>query len=84
MEQNNLSAKDSYDLMMGTIDEATDKRLMALTNIEREKLWVAKAYNKRCRPKNFQLGDLVWKVILPVGSKDQKFGKWSPSWQGPL
>src|SRR6266540_2619416 len=34
--------------------------------------------------KNFQVGDLVWKVILPIGSRDQKFGKWSPSWEGPL
>jgi hypothetical protein len=26
----------------------------------------------------------VWKVILPVGSKDRKFGKWSPSWEDPF
>jgi hypothetical protein len=26
---------------------------------------------------------LVWKVILPIGSKDSKFDKWSPNWEGP-
>jgi hypothetical protein len=25
---------------------------------------------------------LVWKVKLPIGSKDSKFGKWSPNWDG--
>ena len=23
------------------------------------------------------------KVKLPIGSKDSKFGKWSPNWEGP-
>ena len=44
---------------------------------------VAKAYNKRVREKSFQIGDLVWKTILPLGTKNNKFGKWSPSWEGP-
>jgi hypothetical protein len=35
------------------------------------------------RPKLFQVGELVWKTILPLGTKDIKFGKWSPSWEGP-
>jgi hypothetical protein len=31
----------------------------------------------------FQVGDLVWKTILPIGTRDNRFGKWSPSWEGP-
>ena len=31
----------------------------------------------------FADGDLVWKLILPVGTKSSKFGKWSPNWEGP-
>ena len=65
--------------MMDNIDEVTDKRLAALKAIENDKLRVARAYNKKVKLKNFQIGDLVWKVILPIGSKDRKFGKWSPS-----
>jgi hypothetical protein len=34
--------------------------------------------------RTFQTGELVWKTILPLGSRDQKFGKWSPSWKGPF
>ena len=70
--------------MMDNVDEITDKRLAALKAIERDKLRVPRAYNKKVKLKNFQIGDLVWKVILPIGSKDRKFGKWSPSWEGPF
>ena len=62
----------------------SDKCLSALNAIERDKLRVARAYNKKVNLKNFQVGDLVWKVILPIGSRDRKFGKWSPSWEGPF
>ena len=83
-KQNDLSVVDFYNLMMDNIDEVADKRLSALNAIERDKLRVARAYNKKVKLKNFQVGDLVWKVILPIGSKDRKFGKWSPSWEGPF
>ena len=69
-------------LMMDNIDEVTDKRLAALKAIEKDKLIVARSYNKKVKLKNFHIGDLVRKVILPIGSKDRKFGKWSPSWEG--
>ena len=83
-KQNDLSAVDFYNLMMDNIDEVVDKRLAALKAIERDKLRVARAYNKKVKLKNFQVGDLVWKVILPIGSRDRKFGKWSPNWEGPF
>jgi hypothetical protein len=44
---------------------------------------VARAYNKKVKAKSFQIGDLVWKTILPLRNKDRKFGKWSSSWEGP-
>jgi hypothetical protein len=53
-----------------------------LEEIEKEKLKVAKAYNKRVRAKLFQVNDLVWKTILPLGARDRRFSKWSPSWEG--
>ena len=69
--------------MMNYIDEVSDKRLQALKEIEKDKLRVARAYNKKVRPKSFQVGELVWKTILPLGTKSNKFGKWSPVWEGP-
>jgi hypothetical protein len=54
-----------------------------LWEIEKDKIMVAKAYNKKVKAKPFQVGDLVWKTILPLRSRDRKFGKRSPSWEGP-
>ena len=67
--------------MMDNIDEVTDTRLRALNEIEKDKLRVARAYNKKVKGKSFQIGELVW--ILPLRTKSNKFGKWSPSWEGP-
>ena len=69
--------------MMDNIDEVTDKCLRALKEIENDKLRVARACNKKMKGKSFQVGELVWKTILPLGTKSNKFGKWSPSWEGP-
>ena len=58
--------------MMDNIDEVTDKRLKALKEIENDKFWVARAYNKKVRIKSFQVGDLIWKTILALGMKSNK------------
>jgi hypothetical protein len=68
--QNNLTVGDYYNLLMDNIDEVTDKRLMALGEIEKDKIMVAKAYNKKVKAKSFQVGDLVWKTVLPLKSSD--------------
>ena len=81
-KQNDLSAVDYHDLMMDNIDEVSDKRLQALREIEKDKLRVARGYNKKVRAKSFQVGELVWKTILPLGTKSNKFGKWSPCREG--
>jgi hypothetical protein len=83
VRQNDLNAVVYHNLMMDNIDEVTDKRIRALKEIEKDKDRVARAYNKKVRPKSLQVGELVWKIILLLGTKDIKFGKWSPSWEGP-
>jgi hypothetical protein len=82
-KQNDLSVDTYHALMMDNIDEVADKHLEALEATKKDKRRVARAYNKRVKAKSFQVGDLVWKTILPIGSKSNKFGKWSPSWKGP-
>jgi hypothetical protein len=69
--------------MLDRLDEVSDERIKTLGEIERDKLRVARAYNKRVKEKSFQVRDLVWKTILPIGSKSNKFRKWSPNWEGP-
>jgi hypothetical protein len=50
-KQETLSAEDYVEAMM---------------EIEKDKLKVAKAYNKRVKTRSFQVGELVWKRILPL------------------
>jgi hypothetical protein len=45
-QQNELSAVDCHNLMLDGLDEASDERMKALGEIERDKLRVARAYNK--------------------------------------
>ena len=58
-------------------------RIEALKEIEKDKSRVARANNKKVKNKSFQVWDLVLKTILPLGTKSNKFDKWSPSWEGP-
>jgi transposase InsO family protein len=51
--QNELSAIDYHNLMLGQLDEVSDERVKAFGEIERDKLRVAKAYNKRVKEKSF-------------------------------
>jgi hypothetical protein len=82
-KQNDLTVGDYYNSMMDNIDEVTYKRMTTLGEIEKDKIMVTKAYNKKVKAKSFQVGDLVWKTILPLRSKNWKFEKWSPRWEGP-
>jgi hypothetical protein len=57
--QDYLSAKEYTELMMDKVDKNPESRLKALEEIEKEKVKIAKAYNKRVMKKSFQVGDLV-------------------------
>jgi hypothetical protein len=82
-QQNELSVVDYHNLMLDRLDEVSDERVKDLAKIERDKLRVAKAYNKRVKEKSFQVRDLIWKTILIIGSRSSKFIKWSLNWEGP-
>lgn len=48
-------------------NELDEEILTALDVLMRQKERFAKTYNKKVKSKTFKLGDLVWKVILPIG-----------------
>jgi hypothetical protein len=49
--QNELSAVDYHNLILDRLDEVLDERVNALGEIERDKLKVARAYNKKVKEK---------------------------------
>ncbi len=82
--QDNLIADEYYDLMVDETEDLVQSRLRALAKVVKDKERVARHYNKKVVPKSFSEGELVWKLILPIGTCDNKFGKWSPHWEGPF
>ena len=81
--QDQLTASDYTALMKDEQDDLAGHRLRALISKEENKKSVAKWYDKKVKAKEFADGDFVWKLILPIGTKSSKFGKWSPNWEGP-
>jgi hypothetical protein len=81
--QNDLTAEEYVALMNDNVEDLTELRLWSLEKIKENKAKVARAYNKKVKPKKFQIGDLVWEAVLPLGTKDAAYGKWSPNWYGP-
>ncbi|KAK1682430.1 hypothetical protein QYE76_043278 [Lolium multiflorum] len=81
--ENDLTSEEYAALMSDSIEDLTELRLWSLEKIKENKAKVARAYNKKVRPKEFQVGDLVWEAVLPLGTKDKAYGKWSPNWHGP-
>ena len=77
--------RDHYwDMMLDELVDLDGERVKALEMLTRQKERVAKAYNKKVKSKTFSVGNLVWKVILPMDKKDRVLGKWSPNWEGPF
>jgi hypothetical protein len=61
--------------MLDRLDEVSDESMKALEEIERDNLRVARAHNKSVKEKSFQVVGLIWKTILLIGSKSNKFEK---------
>jgi hypothetical protein len=70
-------------LRNNNIEDLTKLRLWSLEKIKENKAKVARACNKKVKLKEFQVRDLVWEAVLPSGTKDVAFGKWSLNWHGP-
>ena len=69
-KQNQLSHIDYENAMIAKMDDLDEAQVATLNSIILQKQKVIKNYNRRVRPKTFAIGDLVWKVILPLGAKD--------------
>ena len=79
-----MTADEYYNLMADEREDLVQSRLQALAKVNKDKERVAWHYNKKVVSKTFSEGELVWKLILPIGTRDNKFDKWSPNWEGPF
>jgi hypothetical protein len=72
--QNELSAVDYYNLMLDRLDEVLDERVKALGEIERDKLRVARAYNKRIKENHFKSETLCGRRFCLLGLEATSLG----------
>jgi len=70
--------------MKDELEDLAGHRLKALISVETNKARVSRWYDKKVKAKTFEQGELVWKLILSIGTKSSKFGKLSPMWEGPF
>jgi hypothetical protein len=73
--QNDLTAEEYVALMNENVEDLTELRLWSLEKIKENKAKVVRAYNKKVKLKEFQVRDLVWEAVLPLGTKDAAYGK---------
>jgi hypothetical protein len=85
-----LSTDDYSAMMKEELEDLSSNRLRTLENNEKtkennekNKRRIAIWYDKKVKAKEFAEVDLVWKLILPISSRDPKYRKWSPTWEGP-
>ncbi|CAL8992970.1 unnamed protein product, partial [Prunus brigantina] len=76
--------KDYTLAMAQELEDLEQSRIDACNLMQAQKQIAAKAYNRKVRQKTFAEGDLVWRAVLPIGTKDPRFGKFSPNWEGPF
>jgi hypothetical protein len=81
--KNDLTAEQYAALMNDNVEDLTELRLWSLEKIRENKAKVAHTYNKKVKLKEFRVGDLVWEAVLPLGTKDAAYRKWSPNWHRP-
>jgi hypothetical protein len=81
--QNDLTAEEHVALMNDNVEDLTKLRLWSLEKIKENKAKLAHTYNKKVKLKEFQVGNLVWEAVFPLGAKDSAYGKWSPNCHGP-
>ena len=66
--KNGLTPQEYSKAIMMELESADDRRIQAFNNMLIQKNKVTHTYNKIIKRKSFEVGELVWKVILLVGS----------------
>jgi len=75
-------ASENAALLKHNMDLAEELRDQALARMASYKQRMANYFNKGVRARQFQVGDLVLRRMMP-NKKDPRDGKFAPNWEGP-
>ncbi|CAL2278251.1 unnamed protein product [Prunus armeniaca] len=76
--------KDYAQAMAQESEDLEQSRLDTYNLMQAQNQVAARSYNKKVKQRTLAEGDLVWRVVLPIETKDPRFGKFSPNWEGPF
>ena len=81
--QEGLSNEDNVRLRLEELEALDEKRLEGQQHLECYQARLTKAFNKKVKPRSFQVGDLVLAVRRPINMKNRMGNKFLSKWDGP-
>ncbi|XP_057793051.1 uncharacterized protein LOC131009656 [Salvia miltiorrhiza] len=81
--QEGLTEEENARLRLGELEALDEKRLEAQQRLECYQARLSKAFNKKVRPRSFQIGDLVLAVRRPIITTRRVRNKFVSRWDGP-
>ncbi|KAL0456187.1 UNVERIFIED_CONTAM: hypothetical protein Slati_0957900 [Sesamum latifolium] len=81
--QEGLTEEENARLRLEELEALDEKRLEAQQRLECYQARLSKAFNKKVRPRSFQVGDLVLVVRRSIIITHRTGNKFLPKWDGP-
>ena len=81
--QEGLSTEDNACLRLEELEALDEKRLDAQQRLECYQARLTRVFNKKVRPRSFQVGDLVLSVRRPINMSNLIGNKFVSKWDGP-
>ncbi|PIN10943.1 Ribonuclease H [Handroanthus impetiginosus] len=78
-----LTAEDNVRLRLEKLEALDEKRLKAQQQLECDQARMMKAFNKKVRPRSFQVGDLVLIIRRPIITTQRRGNKFMTKWDSP-
>ncbi|XP_074300798.1 uncharacterized protein LOC141632120 [Silene latifolia] len=70
-------------LRLAEFEALNEKRLEAQQKLQCYQARLSRAFNKKVRPRSFQVGDLVLAIRRPIITSHKPVGKFTSTWDGP-
>ena len=81
--QKGLTAEENAKLRLQELEARDEKRLKAQQRLKCYQARLLSAFNKRVKPRSFQVGDLVLAVRKPIITTHRTGNKFTSKWDGP-
>ncbi|XP_074299136.1 uncharacterized protein LOC141630170 [Silene latifolia] len=81
--QEGLTEDKNDKLRLAELEALDEKRLEAQQKLQCYQARLSRAFNKKVRPRSFQVGDIVLSVRRPIITSHKPVGKFTSKWDGP-